>query len=139
MSEYNFYHPTEIRYGDLDPQGHVNNAKYLTYFEHARTYYFLELGLIKKGQSFLDVGIILADVRITFHTSIVWENQIKVGARVKKLGNKSMILEQCVTDADNGTSYATGELVLVAYDYHTSQTIIIPDKWRKIISDFERI
>ena len=33
MSEFRFYHPIEVRYGDLDPQGHLNNAKYLTYFE----------------------------------------------------------------------------------------------------------
>ena len=33
MTHFNFYHPVEVRYGDLDPQGHVNNAKFLTYFE----------------------------------------------------------------------------------------------------------
>ena len=36
MSAYHFSYPIEVRYGDLDPQGHVNNAKYLTYMEQAR-------------------------------------------------------------------------------------------------------
>ena len=36
MSEFRFYHPVEVRYGDLDPQGHLNNAKYLTFFETGR-------------------------------------------------------------------------------------------------------
>jgi len=31
MGGFKFYHAIEVRYGDLDPQGHVNNANYLTY------------------------------------------------------------------------------------------------------------
>jgi acyl-CoA thioesterase FadM len=30
MSQFHNIHPIEVRYGDLDPQGHVGNAKYLT-------------------------------------------------------------------------------------------------------------
>jgi acyl-CoA thioesterase FadM len=30
MPAFRYYHPIEVRYGDLDPQGHVNNARYLT-------------------------------------------------------------------------------------------------------------
>jgi len=44
MAEFNYYHPIEVRYGDLDPQGHVNNARYLTYFEQARINYIAHLG-----------------------------------------------------------------------------------------------
>ena len=44
MTDYKFFHPIEVRYGDLDPQGHVNNAKYLTYFEQARVHYLISLG-----------------------------------------------------------------------------------------------
>ncbi len=66
MSDFNFYHPIEVRYGDLDPQGHVNNAKHLTYFEQARIAYMIELGLFTKDQSFMEIGVILADVHITY-------------------------------------------------------------------------
>ena len=45
MTPYRFHHPIEVRYGDLDPQGHLNNAKYLTYFEQARVNYLIDLGL----------------------------------------------------------------------------------------------
>jgi acyl-CoA thioester hydrolase len=33
---YAYGHPIEIRYGDTDALGHVNNAVYLSYFEAAR-------------------------------------------------------------------------------------------------------
>jgi hypothetical protein len=45
MNEFRFYHPIEVRYSDLDPQGHVNNAKFLTYLEQARIEYIGKLGL----------------------------------------------------------------------------------------------
>ena len=35
MSDFHFSHPIEIRYGDLDPQPHLNNAKYFTLIDHA--------------------------------------------------------------------------------------------------------
>ncbi len=62
MSDFRFYHPIEVRYGDLDPQGHVNNAKHLTYFEQARIAYWIHMGLFTKDQSFMEMGVILADV-----------------------------------------------------------------------------
>lgn len=137
MPNYNFYHPIEVRYGDLDPQGHVNNAKYLTYFEHARTFYLMHLGLFEKGQDFLDIGIIMADAHLTFHAPIRWEDEVKAGARFVKIGNKSLIVEQEIVDRENGKRYASCEIVLVAYDYHMGVTVPVPDEWREMINEFE--
>ena len=75
-----FYHPIEVRYGDLDPQGHVNNAKHLTYFEQARIAYLVELGLFTKGQSFMEIGVILADVHITYLAPIYFGEPVKVAS-----------------------------------------------------------
>ena len=133
----NFYCPVEIRYGDLDPQGHVNNAKYLTYFEHARTLYLRELGLFREGSSFLDIGVILADIHISFLKPIQWEDKINVGVRINKLGNKSLKVAQHIQGVDDETLFAKGEVVMVTYDYHSGRTIEIPEDWRRIISDYE--
>lgn len=137
MSDFRFHHPIEIRYGDLDPQGHVNNAKYLTYFEQARVYYLIQLGLFNKDQSFMDVGIIIADIHITFHTPARYENPIKVGVRTSKIGNKSMTVEQCVLNADTGKVFAAGTVILVTFNYRQHKTIPVPDEWREKISKFE--
>jgi len=137
MSNIKFFHPTEVRYGDLDPQGHLNNAKYLTYFEQARAHYLLELGLFQKGQSFLEIGIILAEARVTFHAPVLWGTPVKVGVGTTKLGNKSFVVAQNIVKAETGDVLASGEVVLVAYDYYKEKTIPIPDEWREIISRFE--
>ena len=136
MSAYKFFHPVEVRYGDLDPQGHVNNAKHLTYFEQARVHYLIHLGLFSKNQSFMEIGIIIADVHITYHAPIHYQNSIKVGARTVKIGNKSLTLEQCIMD-ESGKALATGTLIVVTYDYEMTKTVSIPDDWRKKISEFE--
>lgn len=136
MSIFQFFHPIEIRYGDLDPQGHVNNAKYLTYMEQARIQYIRNLGLWKSN-SFLDVGIILAEVRVTYRIPIQYGTEIKVGVRVSRLGNKSMDMEYSLQDSATGQEMANGSSVLVAYDYRSQQTIPIPDDWREKIAIFE--
>lgn len=137
MSEYKFFHPTEVRYGDLDPQGHVNNAKYLTYFEQARVYYLIHLGLFGKDQSFMDIGLIVADVHIAYHAPTHYGDEIKTGVRTKKIGGKSIIVEEAVVDAATGKEMAKGEVVMVTYDYRAQKTISVPDEWRKKISEFE--
>jgi acyl-CoA thioester hydrolase len=137
MADFRFYHPIEVRYGDLDPQGHVNNAKYLTYFEQARIAYWIDLGFFTKDQSFMEIGIILADVHITYLEPIYFGQKIKVGVHVARLGNKSMTWEQNIIDVESDKELAKGEIVIVAYDYKEEKTILIPQEWREKIIEFE--
>jgi acyl-CoA thioester hydrolase len=137
MSDFHFYHPVEVRYGDLDPQGHVNNAKHLTYFEQARVAYMISLGLFTRDQSFMKIGVIVADVHITYLAPVYFGQNIKVGIRTAKIGNKSMTWEQNVVDADSGKELSKGELVIVTYDYETEKTIPIPQEWKEKITQFE--
>jgi acyl-CoA thioester hydrolase len=136
MIDFHFYHLIEVRYGDLDPQGHVNNAKFLTYIEQGRIFYLKQLKLWEGG-SFLNLGIILADVQITFQKPIQFGDPLRVGVRISRIGNKSMTSEYSIEDARNGTIFATGSSVLVAYDYHANLTVPIPDEWHKAIAQFE--
>ena len=136
MPEFNFYHPIEVRYGDLDPQGHVNNARFMTYMEQARIEYVRQSGLWESN-SFQDIGIILADAQVTFHAPILYAQSVQVGVRVTRLGNKSMTMEYRIEETQTGQSFASGSTVIVTYDYHTERTVPIPDRWRQIIAEME--
>ena len=136
MTALRFHHPIEVRYGDLDPQGHVNNAKYLTYLEQARVAYIASLGLWR-SDSFLDFGVILADVQITFRQPILFGQKVQVGVRVTRLGNKSLTMEYCLKDADTDQELATGSSVLVTFDYSQRASIPLPESWRQTILEFE--
>lgn len=137
MPEFHFYHPIEVRYGDLDPQGHLNNAKYLTFFEQARIRYFVELGLFRPGDSFLDIGVIMAEASVTFHAPVEYGTPVKVGVHTSRLGNKSMRVEQQIVHTENDEILASGYIILVAYDYHKGKTTPIPAEMRETISKFE--
>ena len=136
MTALRFHHPIEVRYGDLDPQGHVNNAKYLTYLEQARVAYIASLGLWR-SDSFFDFGVILADVQVTFRQPILFGQKVQVGVRVTRLGNKSLTMEYVIEDSEKKLVLATSSSVLVTYNYHSGQTIPIPQHWRQTISAFE--
>ncbi len=138
MPDFHFYQPIEVRYGDLDPQGHVNNAKYLTYLEQARIAYISHLGLWPGG-SFQNLGIILAEIQVSFRKPVLYGLPLRAGVRVTHLGNKSLTMEHSIEHAGDNSVFATGSSVLVSYDYITGQTITIPDTWRQTIQQFEKL
>lgn len=138
MEKFLFYIPVTVRYGDLDPQGHVNNARYLTFMEQVRVSYVRRLGLWS-GDSFLNLGMIMADAHVTYHAAILWGQDIRVGMRVSRLGSKSMDSHYVIEDTKSGQILADGSSVLVAFDYHSQSTISIPDEWRRAIIEFENL
>jgi acyl-CoA thioester hydrolase len=136
MPEFHFFHPIEVRYGDLDPQGHVNNAAYLTYMEQARLKYYERLGLFE-GRDFLKLGVILAEASCSYKAPILYGTSIHVGVRTVRLGNKSFEMEYAIENPKSGETLATGKTVQVAFDYHAHQSIPIPETWREILTEFE--
>lgn len=125
-----YAHPVTIRYNDLDPQGHVNNTAYLIYLEEARINFIKSLGLWKG--SFPDLGIIVADIHVAYKLPVLYGQAMWVSVSVSKVGNKSILLEHTFTD-EQGTIFATAEVVLVTFDFHTGQSIPVPDEWRQVL------
>ena len=136
MADFKFYFPIQVRYGDLDPQWHVNNAKFLTYFEQARFAYLVELQLWD-GKSFMDLGLIIADVHISYKAPILLGQKVRVGVRISRIGNKSLTYICQIEDETTHAILATAEIVGVSYNYHTHATQPVPEDWRKKISQFE--
>jgi acyl-CoA thioester hydrolase len=136
MDEFRFYLPIQVRYGDLDPQRHVNNSRFFTYMEQGRISYFQHLDLWD-GTDFDNLGFILLEATITFKAPILYGQSIRVGVKVERLGNKSLELINVLEDAETGEEVARGRSVLVAYDYMSGQSIVIPEAWRKVVQEFE--
>ena len=136
MSNFHYFHPIIVRYGDLDPQGHVNNAAFLTYLEHARVNYIRHLDLWD-GKSFLSIGFILARVELDYKAPILMTDLVEVGVRTSRLGNKSLDMEYLVRQIEGDKIYGVGKTVQVAYDYQTGETISLLQNWRETITKFE--
>jgi acyl-CoA thioester hydrolase len=133
---FRFYHPIEVRYGDIDAQGHVNNARTFTYMEQARVRYVQHLGLWD-GRDFKTIGIILAEAACTYKAPILLTQRLRVGVRTSRIGTKSIEFSYSIEDSDSGQVMAIGRTVQVAYDYRLGVSIRVPEDWRRIIETFE--
>jgi acyl-CoA thioester hydrolase len=136
MNNFHFHYPLQVRYGDLDPQWHVNNAHFLVFLEQARFAYLIQAGLFD-GKSFFDLGLIVADVHVVYRAPIELTHIVRVACQVSHIGNKSMTFDYQVEEEGTGQVFATGETIMVAYDYHAHQSVPVPQEWKEKISALE--
>ncbi|MCL4562341.1 MAG: acyl-CoA thioesterase [Chloroflexi bacterium] len=125
-----------VRYGDLDAQGHVNNARFASYMEQARLSYILHLGLWD-GKSFTDLPFIVADVHITYRSPIKLGQSVVAYVWATHIGNKSLKLEYRLEDQETRRVFAVAETVMVAYDYLNERSVPLTRSQREIIASFE--
>lgn len=98
----------KLRYGDTDRQGHINNAKFLTFLETGRTEVLHEVGNKKADEG---CSFVLARVTLDFRAELLWPGTVEIGTRVVKIGNSSVTYEQALFQ--NGKLAATSESVVV--------------------------
>ena len=127
MDGFDFIFREDVRFRDLDGMGHVNNAVFLTYMESARIAYMEALGSGSNPQQ----SLILARVEIDFRSPISLGEEVEVGVRTARVGRKSFELEYELR-AD-GRLAANARSVLVAYDYSTSSSMELPQRWRELL------
>jgi len=125
-----------IHWGDMDALGHVNNARYFTYFESARFAYFREIhiGPLREAP---DQGPVLASTRCDFRRQLHYPAEIDIGARVARIGTTSFTMEYAIFDHGTGDLVANGEGVLVWVDYDEGVPIPVPDAVRIRIQEIE--
>ena len=138
MSEFKFFFPIQVRYADLDTQWHVNNIQFCVYMEQARMEYLQQLGLFD-GISFHDLGLIVASQQISYLEPIEYHQNIMVGVRVPRFGNKSFPFNYRIVSPDGDRVFATAETVMVSYDYRQKKSRLIPEEWRSTIASYENI
>ncbi len=132
----NFRHATglQVRWGDMDALGHVNNAVYLTYLEQARITYTRDLNIWEGNTS--DLGMIMARVVLDYKLPLTSVDAITVYTRVSRLGTKSYDMEQMIIRQDE-TVVAVATITIVVFDYTTQQSVPIPAAWRARYIDYE--
>ena len=110
--------PVTIRYSDQDAMAHVNNTALATYIEAGRTAFIYDL-ISKGGMQGLE--FILARVIIDYLQELHYPGTVEVGARLIRVGNKSLTTGYGVFRGDE--CIATSESVNVFYDMTTRKTV----------------
>ena len=125
-----------LAWGEMDSYGHINNIYYLRYFETARIQYFQETGLID-SKAKTGLGPILAQTTCKYHKPLTYPDQIVVGSKVKSMSKSSFVMEHLIVSEKLGV-VASGEGVIVMYDYNTSQKAELPLDIRAAIEKIEK-
>ena len=114
LEDFPFRLSDNVRFGDLDPNQHVNNAVYATYFETGRVTLMKlpEYGLTPPGFAWIMVRL-----DMHFRAELHWPGTIELGLGVVKLGRTSVTFEQVVFS--NGQCIASATSVGVLLDEAT--------------------
>jgi len=82
-----------VRFADLDPNQHVNNAVYATYFETGRVTLMKDrsYGLMPEGFSWIMVRL-----DMHFRAELRWPSTIEMGLGLAKFGRTSVTFDQVV-------------------------------------------
>jgi acyl-CoA thioester hydrolase len=127
-----------VLWGDMDAFGHVNNTRFIRWFETARIAHFQRIG-IETGAA-VGVAPILAHVSCDFIAPVDFPNEILVGARAVKIGTTSFTHEYvAVLSSAPEQPVAKGIGVIVMYDYDTATKVSIPDDIEGRIRELDRI
>lgn len=124
---FRFQLPIHVRWSDHDELGHVNNAKFITYFEEARIRYFANL-----GWDWAADGLIVARNEINYLRPLHLGEDPVIHVRCARIGSKSFDIEYLMLDK-MGNRVCDGKTVVVCFDYSSGQsTNISPDAKQKL-------
>ncbi len=122
----------QVRWGDMDALGHVNNAEYLRYFEQSRIVWLEGIGYALASEG---TGPILAKVSVTYLKPVVYPTELEIRLYAGPVGNTSFTLvSEIVNGRDAAERFTEGEFVTVWVDYAASKSVPIPDRLRAILT-----
>lgn len=129
--DYPFTTAVPVRFRDLDPLGHVNNAVHVSYIEEARVAYFKQLFDVELDST----GTVVASLSIDYRQRIELGDTLVVEMTVSEIGTTSLRTEYELRV--DGEVAATASVVMVFYDYEDNEPTPIPDEWRSALAAFE--
>ena len=132
MADFRFSTPIQVRYSDFDMLGHINNATFVTYFEVARLYYFLEI-----GWTLNDVSNVVAHLDIDFMTPILPQQEVYCRVRTTSLGSKSFQMNYELYSKKEDIIFARAHSVQVCFEKKSGKTVAIPEHIHELIKNFE--
>ena len=121
LSEFARRGSDTIRFADLDPQGHVNHAKFATYMETSRA------AIIRDPDHSLQVEgatSVMARLEIDYLRELHWPGTVEIGSAIAEIGRSSYTFSHGVFQ--NGECAATGRVTMVLIHLATRRSRALP-------------
>ena len=130
LEDFPYQLSDNVRFADLDPNQHVNNAVYASYFETGRVTLVKDrsYGLMPEG-----LGWVLVRLDMHFRAELHWPGQIEMGLGLAKFGRTSVTFDQVVFS--EGKCVASAQATTVLIDEATRKPVPLTSE---IKANFQR-
>ena len=138
--QFKFFHSFRIRYSEVDAQGIVFNAHYLTFFDTAMTEYLRHINydyvnqVKDKNEDFHTVKTL-----VEYKSPIYFDQIIDVCLKVKKIGNSSLTFYIEIHPSKEDNCLASGEVVWVNSDQNTHKSAPLSNNIKDKINTLDKL
>ncbi len=132
MSEFST--EVDVRWGDVDSFGHVNNAVFLAYLEQCRSEW---MSSVPCHWQEAETGPIVANININYRRPLHWPQRIVVTLKPASPGRSSIKVESEIrstepTSGGKQTLFADATVTLVWIDKKSGESVPLPGSIRDL-------
>jgi len=137
LSDFNHSLDIQIRFNDVDGYRHVNNSIVQEYYDLGRMAYLIDV--LKFDYKHVDnESLVIVSIKTDFIQPVYINDQIKVYTKVYQIGEKSIRMIQWLVKKEDKAPSVTCDSVLSGFDPIKETSILITEKWKKMMLDFEK-
>jgi len=132
-----FVHHLRPRYAEVDVQGVVFNAHWLTYFDEASTRFIESLGFPPAVAFVRDFDLMVVKAVIEWQGPAGFDDDVAITVVPGRIGTKSFDLVYSATS--NGSPASLGTITYVSVIPGTHESVAIPGSLRAALDSVSRV
>jgi YbgC/YbaW family acyl-CoA thioester hydrolase len=115
-----------VQESDIDELGHVNNARFLEYFEHGRSDWYNRCDPALNNLADYSLGTVVVNIDINYRRECFSGAQLSVITRPRSRGRTSYMLHQEIVDHE-GRCVCDAKVTSVVMEMSTRKTASLPE------------
>lgn len=127
--------PIQLRFNDIDIQGHMYNGQYQHIFDLGKNEYFQQILGIERMDG--EQTVVTANSTTNFYVPVGMRDRIVIRTSIERVGTKSFTVFQQMVDLNTDIVKADSRTVLVGWNAVARESFAIPDQWREKIEQEE--
>ncbi|MBC8951898.1 MULTISPECIES: tol-pal system-associated acyl-CoA thioesterase [Xenorhabdus] len=134
MSNMLFRWPIRVYYEDTDASGVVYHARYLAFYERARTEMLREKGFHQQYMLDEQVGFVVSRMTIDYRKTAKLDDQLVVESEITNIRGASLTFIQRIIDC-NDVVVSSAECLVVCVNSSQMKPIALP---KSIVAEFKQ-
>ena len=125
--------PVEIRFADMDSNGHMFFGNYFTLFDTAFLKYLEKIEYPFSRFLSNNLNLYYVEAKSQFKAPINFNDEVGVAVQITSVGNTSFTVTFEVTNKTSNKSAALGHIVAVVVDLKSEKSYPLPDEFLEAI------